>query len=58
MLFRSVEMEQIADWMKQVADHCVKAATEEKLSDYATELQVLRAAVRTLALKFPVPGTK
>lgn len=53
-----VEMEQIADWMKQVADLCVKAGTEEKLSDYATELQDLRAAVRTLALKFPVPGAK
>lgn len=53
-----VEMEQIADWMKQVADLCVKAGTEEKLADYSAELQGLRAAVRALALKFPVPGTK
>ena len=50
------EMKQIASWMKQVADLCVKAETEENLDNYADELQTLRQEVRELALKFPVPG--
>lgn len=50
------EMQQIADWMKQVADICQKAGSETKLSDHQTDLNKLRAEVRTLALKFPIPG--
>ena len=50
------EMEQLATWMKQVADLCQKAGSEEKLSDFAAELSAIRAEVRTLALRFPVPG--
>lgn len=52
------EMQQIADWMKQVADICVKAQNEAGLADYESDLQALRSEVRELALKYPVPGTK
>ncbi len=50
------EMVKLADWMKTVADICVKAKTEDKLSDYADELGKIREEVRKIALKFPVPG--
>ncbi len=49
------EMEQIADWMKQVADLCVKAGSEDGLSSVADELDKLHAEVKKLALKFPLP---
>ena len=49
-------MKQLAGWMKQVADICKKAKTEDKLTDYAEDLAKVREEVRTLALKFPVPG--
>lgn len=53
-----VEMKQIAKWMKQVADICQKVETTAELENYADELAKLRAEVRELALKYPVPGTK
>ena len=50
------EMKTLALWMKKVADICVEAETEEKLPDFAAELETIRSEVRALALKFPVPG--
>lgn len=50
------EMKTLALWMKKVADICAEAETEEKLADYAAELETIRNEVRALALKFPVPG--
>ena len=50
------EMKQIAHFMKQVADICAKAKTEENLVNYSEELTVTRKAVRDLALNFPVPS--
>jgi len=52
------EMKKIADWMKQVADICVKAKDEEGLKEYKGELDKLHEEVREMALKFPVPGTE
>lgn len=52
------EMKQIAKWMRQVADICQKVETTAELENYADELAKLRAEVRELALKYPVPGTK
>lgn len=52
----SSEMKQVAHWMKQVADLCAKAGSEDKLSEYANQLRVIREEVRVLALKFLVPG--
>lgn len=50
------EMVTLALWMKKVADICKGAETEENLDKYATELETIRAEVRDLALKFPVPA--
>lgn len=50
------EMKMVAGWMRKVADICVKAESEEKLSDFKVELDAIRSEVRELALKFPVPG--
>lgn len=50
------EMLQLADWMKSVADFCVKAGSEDHLTDYASDLAAIKSEVRALALKFPVPG--
>ncbi len=50
------EMKSLAVWMKKVADICQKAETEEKLPDFASELESIHAEVKKLALKFPVPG--
>lgn len=52
------EMKQIADWMKQVVDICVKAENEEGLAKYQKELDKLRGEVKEMALTHPVPGTK
>ena len=52
----SSEMKQVAHWMKQVADLCAKAGSEDKLSEYANQLGAIREEVRGLALKFLVPG--
>lgn len=53
---KETEMKQIAAWMKQVAEICVKAQNEESLENYANELDKLRDEVRELALQYPVPG--
>lgn len=53
---KETEMKQIAAWMKQVAEICVKAQNEEGLENYANELDKLRDEVRELALQYPVPG--
>ncbi len=53
---KETEMKQIAAWMKQVAEICVKAQNEESLENYANELNKLRDEVRELALQYPVPG--
>lgn len=50
------EMKALALWMKKVADICKEAETEDKLPDYAAELETIHSEVRALALKFPVPG--
>lgn len=50
------DMKTLALWMKKVADICQKAETEEKLSDFASELESIHTEVKKLALKFPVPG--
>ena len=50
------EMIILADWMKQVADICKKAETEENLEKYNDELEKIHAEVKELALKFPVPA--
>lgn len=50
------EMIQLAAWMKSVADICKAAETEEGLASHEAELSSLRAEVRELSLRFPVPG--
>ena len=50
------EMQQIADWMKQVMDICLEAKTEENLGNFEAKLSEIRHQVETLALNFPVPG--
>ena len=52
------EMKLVADWMKRVADICVKAKTEDGLDKYMEELGAIREEVRKLALKFPLPCCK
>ena len=49
------EMIMIADWMKEVAEICVKAKSEERLDDFIDELANIREGVRELALEFPLP---
>lgn len=50
------EMQQIADWMLQVAEICKQAGDDQGLSSYDAQLKALRQEVKTLALRFPVPG--
>ena len=58
------EMKIIALWMKKVADICSEAvksqpetaSAELALEPYSAELETIRAEVKDLALKFPVPG--
>ena len=50
------EMAQVAKWMKRVVDICVAAGDEDGLGGHQAELQAIRDEVRTLALKFPIPG--
>lgn len=49
------EMIKIADWMKEVAEICVKAGSEDKLDDFADELGKIHEEVKALALEFPLP---
>ena len=53
--FKEPEMKMLAGWMKEVADICVKAGSEEKLEG-DKELEKISGEVKKLALKFPVPG--
>lgn len=50
------EMIKIAEWMRRVADLCVKAENEDGLTQYENELKEIREEVRELALGFPIPG--
>lgn len=50
------EMQQIAHWMKQVAEICAKAGDKKGLAAHKDELKALRAEVKELALRFPVPA--
>ncbi len=54
--FGKSEMKKLALWMKKVADICAEAGSEDNLENYSAELDTIRAEVRELALKFPVPG--
>ena len=54
--FGAAEMKQIASWMKKVADICVEAGSEDKLNYFEKDLSTIKQEVKTLALKFPVPG--
>jgi glycine hydroxymethyltransferase len=49
------EMIKIADWMKEVAEICVKAGSEDKLDDFTDELGKIHEEVKALALEFPLP---
>ena len=51
-----LEMQQIADWMKQVMDICLSVKSEENLSTAEPQLAEIRKQVETLAAKFPVPS--
>ena len=50
------EMKKLAFWMKQVADLCVAAESEDNLEDYAEKFALIRNEVKALTKKFPVPG--
>ena len=50
------EMERIADWMLDVVKICQEAGEEEKLADFAEELEKIHGEVKSLARKFPVPA--
>ena len=50
------EMQQIADWMKQIMDICLSVKSEENLSTAEPQLTEIRRQVEALAMKFPVPG--
>lgn len=54
--FSTEEIKKLAAWMKDVADICKKAGSEEKLGDYAEDLAKIRQEVRELSLKFPIPS--
>ena len=54
--FGTEEIKKLAAWMKDVADICKRAGSEEKLGDYAEDLAKIRQEVRKLSLKFPIPS--
>ena len=54
--FGTEEIKKLAAWMKEVADICKKANSEEKLGDFAEDLAKIRQEVRELSLKFPIPS--
>ena len=49
------EMRILAEWMRQVAVICAEAKTEVGLDDFAEDLAKIRAEVREMALKYPLP---
>lgn len=50
------EMKKLATWMKEVAGICQKISNGAKEADFETEMERIQNEVKTLALKFPVPG--
>lgn len=54
----SGEMVQLAGWMKRVMEICLEAGDESGLEEFRAELDGIRAEVRALALKFPIPGIR
>ena len=50
------EMIMVADWMKKVADICIKAKQEENLEKYSDELKTIHEEVKALALQFSLPA--
>lgn len=51
------EMSKIADWMYQIAILCQKDDSIEDIEkNHSKEIEKLRKEVKTLALKFPIPG--
>ncbi|MBR3329288.1 serine hydroxymethyltransferase [Candidatus Saccharibacteria bacterium] len=54
--FNEKDMKTLALWMKKVANICKEAGSEEDLSKFSAELETIHSEVRTLALKYPVPG--
>lgn len=52
------EMLRITDWMKQVADICVRRRDGEDIEIAKPELARLREEVREMALQFPLPSDK
>ena len=50
------EMKQIANWMYQVAQICIKAQTENNLDQYSKELSEIAHEVKQLARRFPLPS--
>ena len=50
------EMKKLAGWMKQVADICTEAKTEENLNKYTDKLNKITEEVKAVALEFPVPA--
>lgn len=54
--FKEKEMVTLAGWMKQVADICEEAESEENLKKYSDKLNEIAKEVKKLALQFPVPG--
>ena len=52
------EMKQIAHWMRRVIDICVGLGDEARLGEATEELESIKEEVKSLALKFPVPGIK
>lgn len=49
------DMVKIADWMKQVADICIKVKTETELQKFEKDIFAIREEVRKLALEHPLP---
>lgn len=54
--FSEKEMKLLASWMKEVADICVEAGSEENLDKYDDKLDKIAEKVLAMALKFPVPA--
>ena len=54
------EMQQIADWMKQVMDLCLKAGSEENLDnpEIKQDLEKIHQAVIALSIKLKIPSIK
>ena len=50
------EMKKLAFFMKQVAELCVAAESEDNLENYAEKFAIIRNEVKDLTKKFPVPG--